>query len=359
MNKDYTSNNLQNVISTPLDIEADLKKKWVSLGNPISFSGISKIHSFYGGNITRKKIKQILSTLSTYTKYKEYKRPKYFNPYFIYFKHQNWQIDLIYVMRLNEWNDGVMYILSVIEVFSRKLFIAPLKSKTTENTIESFQRIHNYIGQSPKTIYADKGGEFNSIKFKRYCDEYRIKLLFSESVYKASIVERSQKTFQNIMYKYMTHFETNRYIDRLSEITNTFNNKVNRTIGLSPNDAYKEENKSIVLYNLEVHYKKALSKRRPPQFNINDRVRILRLFNNKEFAKKVYITKFTDEIFTIVRVNNRLPFTRYYIKGGNGEEIEGGFQAWELVKIMRDTPSNRVDTIRNSFQILADRVRTI
>ena len=102
---------------------------------------------------------------------------------------------------------------------------------------------------------------------------------------------------------------------------------------MCPDDAFKTENKSIVLYNLETHYKKSINKRRRPKFSINQRVRIIRLSKNRELSRKTYIPSFTEEIFTIIKVDKRLPFTRYYIKDINNEPIDGEFQAYELTKV--------------------------
>ena len=136
------------------------------------------------------------------------------------------------------------------------------------------------------------------------------------------------------MHKYMAQYNTGRYIDYLPEITRTFNIRVNRTIGMCPNNSYQPRNKSVVLYILELLYNKTFKRRRLPTFTVNDRVRIFRLSRNKELSKKIYNTKFTEEIFTIIRINTRLPKPRYYIKDSNGDNIDGAFQEYELSKVM-------------------------
>ena len=74
-------------------------------------------------------------------------------------------------------------------------------------------------------------------------------------------MERAQRTLQSIIYKYMNQYSTKRYIDGLGEIVTAFNSKVNRTIGLSPNNAYTPENHEYVMKTHEVKYKKILSKK--------------------------------------------------------------------------------------------------
>ena len=65
-----------------------------------------------------------------------------------------------------------------MECFSRKMFVATMKSKSSADVLHCFTDIHHYIGKSPHTIDIDKGLEFNSSIFKNYCKEHKIKLIF-------------------------------------------------------------------------------------------------------------------------------------------------------------------------------------
>ena len=282
-----------------------------------------------GKHVTRTQIENILSTIPTYTKFKEAKKPKSYNPFFIYYIHQQWQIDITYITELMEWNDNVKYLLVVIECFSRKLFVTCMKDKSTQTTIEGFDDIHSHIGHNPHTIYMDKGCEFNSNSFKNYCYEYNITPIFSYNVTKAPLVERCQRTLQGIMYRYMEQNNTKRYVDKLEDIVKTFNSKVNRSIKMAPSDAYQPSNHSKVLRNLELHYNKTIQNKKKPKFNIGDKVRILRL-STGNVRRKGYKPTFSEEIFQIHQVNTRLPLPRYYLTDMNNDLITGSFQSHEL-----------------------------
>ena len=69
-------------------LEQKLKKKWVELGNEISFAGVSKIYNYFKGELSRKRIEEILSEIPTYSRYKEKRKSPFHNPIFIYYKHQ-------------------------------------------------------------------------------------------------------------------------------------------------------------------------------------------------------------------------------------------------------------------------------
>ena len=209
------------------NLEFDLRQKWSTLGSPIAYGGISKIYEYYNKKISKKEIERILSTIPSYTKFKQRKKSNLHNPFFIYYRHQQWQIDITYITKLKEYNDNISYLLIVMECFSRKIFVAPMKNKSSTDVVQSFDNIHLYIGQTPHTIYMDKGLEFNSNIFKNYCMEYNITLIFSQSITKAALVERSQRTLQGIMFKFMDKYDTNRYIDDLQNIVSTYNLKSN------------------------------------------------------------------------------------------------------------------------------------
>ena len=65
-----------------------------------------------------------------------------------------------------------------------------------------------------------------------------------------------------------------------------------------------------------------------PEFSVGDKVRISK---KKKTFKKEYTTRWTEEIFTIVKVKHTSPIT-YKIADLNGEEIKGSFYEPELQK---------------------------
>ena len=319
---------LNNLLSAKNIIEND----WVNPKSGIYFSGISKIYDHLktmGVPCSKESIKQILASFSTYSKFKEHHLPRNNNVFYIYKIHWQWQMDLCYFSDLHAFNDGVKYLLVVIECFSRKIFIAVMKDKKSETTVQKFDSIHRYVGFKPVSLYVDRGSEFFSELFKIYCQNNGIKIIYSTSSTKAAIVERAQRTLQSIIYKYMNHYSTKRYIDGLDEIVTAFNSKVNRTIGLSPNNAYKAENHEYVMKKHEVKYKKILSKKRKPSYRVNDKVRIIRL-SQPSMKIRSYQQSFTSEIFRIVRIDTRLPLPRYYLRDANDEPVIGSFADHEL-----------------------------
>lgn len=82
---------------------------------------LSKIKDF----ISRQEVNQIFQEIR--------KKPKY-KPIVVYSKNNQWQVDLVDLSKYSKWNAGINYLLCVIDVFSRKAFVKPIKRKSNTTT---------------------------------------------------------------------------------------------------------------------------------------------------------------------------------------------------------------------------------
>ena len=98
---------------------------------------------------------------------------------------------------------------------------------------------------------------------------------------------------------------------------------------MSPNDAYLEKNYSTVMKNFEKHYSSKVNSRKKPKYKVGDLVRIY-ITTKEGVFRKGYKPTFTDEVFTIIRVDTRLPEPRYFLQDTRDNIIIGSFQAHEL-----------------------------
>ena len=138
------------------DFLRNFEENYLSPPHPIAFSGINQIYSCYNGVVPKSLIKDKLTHLGAYNKHKETHRNNY-NIFFIKFKRQQFQLDLIDVKDLKRWNDGITFLLVCIDVFTRKSWVIGLKNKTKEVTKEAFEKILSVVRDLPKTCYTDKG----------------------------------------------------------------------------------------------------------------------------------------------------------------------------------------------------------
>lgn len=305
-----------------------LSKNWVNPQKKFAFAGVNKIYNHYTGGKTVNEIKNELSGIRTYTLHKENKKIKNYNPFFIYKKHQQWQIDICYIPNIPSKSFPSKYILCVLEVFSRKLYIKELIKKDKKTVLEAFKEIHSFIGVNPTNIFCDSGGEFTNNLFKKYCKDNSIKLIFSRNETKAAHVERAQRTFQGILYRVLEEFQTKNSSKILNDVLFIYNNRVNRITGFSPNDAYLDRNAQHVLINLEKYYASAVNKKKKPKYGVGTPVRISL---KKHSLEKGYNPTFSEEVFKIKNVLLNLPQPRYILETyDSSEKIDGTFYEREI-----------------------------
>lgn len=70
-----------------------------------------------------------------------------------------WEADLADVQNLAEYNENVKFLLVIVDVFSRFLWVRPLKDRKAKSVIEAFKDLLQGP-RRPKAIRTDKGAEF-------------------------------------------------------------------------------------------------------------------------------------------------------------------------------------------------------
>ncbi len=117
-------------------IEEEIRASYKEPGHPIAFSNPRTIYNYYNKEIPLKKIREILNTIESQSIHKEFRKGKR-NISFARFKRYQFQIDLCFIIDLAEWNEGVKYLFTIIDCFTRYAFVKPLKNKTSYNSIRS------------------------------------------------------------------------------------------------------------------------------------------------------------------------------------------------------------------------------
>jgi len=108
------------------------------------------------------------------------------------------QFDLGDFQALRETNKGMRYMLLGVCVLSRQMFAAPTKSKMAADMKRAFEEVFKQMPFPPKSIYTDRGLEFESKEMKKFFEEYRIeKYAAKDSKIKASVAERALRTIKS------------------------------------------------------------------------------------------------------------------------------------------------------------------
>jgi hypothetical protein len=97
---------------------------------------------------------------------------------------------------------------------------------------------------------------------------------------KCSVVERSHRTIQDKLYKYMTYKNTYRYIDVLPKFVKGYNDTVHSTTGMDPS---KVTDTDILKIWLKMRAKQTSVRRAPAKFKVGQHVRISK--KKLKFAK--------------------------------------------------------------------------
>lgn len=321
----------------------ELKKDWANLGQPFAFGGediFLKYNPQLNRNILRK---ELLPSLITYQKFRAAKPTKIVNPYFVRKRRKVIQSDLVFMTNppnLPQKNKGYKYILIVQDIFSRKIWTAPLKKKNASSVLIELKKIINKMRPfHPEARFViDRGTEYLNASVLSFLQQNNISVSHPSDGH-ASHVERANLSLQRLLFQSMTEAGKQIWYSKLKDAEQTMNDRHHRIIKMSPNVAELPINESKVNEAMSLYRHKALVKenkklrKKPPKFSIGDKVRIKK---EKRVFSRGYHPTFTSEIFKIVKVLDHLPITMYTISEWDGTEIQGNFYPEELSLVLGD-----------------------
>ena len=102
------------------------------------------------------RIRKFLHNQESYSLHKPVRRRFQRNHVISADKYDLWMIDLIDMVKFEELIDGYKYILLVIDMFFRYVWLRPFKTKTGEAVAEAFKDIFAKTGRIPAKLMTDK-----------------------------------------------------------------------------------------------------------------------------------------------------------------------------------------------------------
>lgn len=237
------------------------------------------------------------------------------------------QMDLVDLTNISSKNKGYKFLLTAIDVFSRRAFVVPLKSKKDTIVLEGISKIFaNY--PPPKYVQTDEGKEFYNRLLAKYLADRNIRLFSTSSDTKCAIVERFNRTLKQRMFKYFTAKNTVVYIDALEKFVDAYNARKHSSIGISPNEVtYKNQ---AEIWRRQYHKYFIGYRRASFKYSLNDSVRVSKMA--RQF-RKGYLPTFTDEIFLIHDRIASVPVT-YKLRDSNQQVLIGSFYEPELQLVL-------------------------
>lgn len=306
-----------------------MNKLYTDLNFAASYAGINALRRETKNRPEKKDLNEFLIRDRTYTLHK----PRRYRFQRLKTIPTGWmtdlQADLGDFQALSKENSGYRFLLVTICVLSRKMFVAPLKSKFSKDMIPAFTEIFRKMPQLPLSIYTDKGGEFESREMQNFFKNLNIKKYAAESsAVKSALAERAIRTIKTRLYKYFSEKNTVKWYDVIQQFVRNINNSVCRTTGMKPNDI-NEKNAQAVWDKLYT----PIPTPKKPKYRVGDQVR---LALKKEVFDRGYLASFSDEIFDIALVNKTDPPT-YVLKRNDGSFFKGKIYENQMSKTIKDS----------------------
>lgn len=314
-----------------------------------SFSGARNLIRVNKNKISRDHVNEWLSQHDAYTLHKTIHRkfPRLY--YDVDAIDQVWEADLIQLSSLKNYNDSVSYILVVIDVLSKYVWVEPLRDKTSQAVTDAFKKIlAKNKNRFPSMLQTDRGKEFVGQPLQKFLkeNEIRFRVVTNPDV-KAAVVERFNRTLKERMYRYFTFKNTKRYIDVLQHLVDGYNKAPHSTIKMPP--------AAVTIYNAHIARKNLVARaiqrqpirERRSKYKVGDHVRISR---EKNVFEKGAEKNWSEEIFKIVRALKRQNLFIYELCDFDGEKIEGFFYPEEITLVHEKRVRDHVYNIDKIIQ---------
>ena len=267
-------------------------------------------HGFHGIKKMYQKYKSMLNKLEAVQRHKLVKKKtivKKYRPITAPAPFDALQIDLAFLPKLRSpLNRNKKGFMVVIDVFSRYLWIQPFTNrKNLHEKLEIvIKRMQSEFGKIPKNITGDN--EFATTKMQELAAKYDFKWWFGDAgeKYRTGISEAVIKTIKNMIKRYLTHYNTTKYIDVLQTLVDNYNDTIHDTIRTRPNVAIKTSQSFPKRPNVVIPLK------------IGDIVRVA-LPRKKGFTKGNF-PYWSKEIYQIVGRDRN----RYILKNKNSDTNE-------------------------------------
>ena len=180
-----------------------------------------------------------------------------------------WGADFADMQLISTFNKRIRFLLCVINIFSKYVWVIPSKNKKGTTITNVFQNILDESNCKPNKIWVDKSSKFYNRSMKSFLQNNNVEMYSTNNEEISVFLERFIRTLKNKIYKYMTSISKNVYIDKLDDIVNKYNNTYHSTIKMKPVDV---KSSTYIDSSKEINNK-------DPKFKIGDIVRISKYKN--------------------------------------------------------------------------------
>lgn len=309
--------------------------------NPGSFQGVEKLYDAVIDDglyeITHKQIQKWLESNFAYTLNRQIKKVKRKPRVIVSGIDDQFDADLADMSDKNysDANDGVKFLLIVIDIFSRFLWVQPLKDKSAETVLKAFQKIFSKSKRIPRRLRTDRGSEFTNEKIRQFMTQKKIFQMFTSNEVQANYAERVIKTLKSKIFKFMVNKNTFEYVKDLQKFVNSYNETWHHGIRAKPVEVSKK-NESRLWWQMYWPSKNAkeITKKQSFRFEVGENVRIS--VTRQAFARE-YDQRWSGEIFKIrSRFRREKDIRMYRLEDYTGDIVTGSFYENELQRVTID-----------------------
>ena len=145
----------------PKQLTSLLKKIYFDISQPGSFGGIQRllkqVRSQTTKSVSEEDVRKFLEAQPAYTLHKPL-RKKYPRLRFdVDGPEVQLQADLIDYHSIQDANDGFRYLLVIVDCFSRKAWVEPLRTKSALDVLAALKRVFERLGFVPQKFQTDSG----------------------------------------------------------------------------------------------------------------------------------------------------------------------------------------------------------
>jgi hypothetical protein len=198
---------------------------------------------------------------------------------------ERWALDCINMVSYASSNGGVdrgtKFILTVVDYFSRKVWLRPLQNQTAIIVRNALRSVVEESKTYPKIIQADNGSEFKgeTSEWMKEHDIVYIKTL-SYSPESNGLVEGKNKIVRKILREIMIRQNSRNWTNHLQTCAELMNTQRNGTTKSNPNDIWKEghelqgeKNQNVIRLH-ERRISNAIKNNTTEEYKVNDFVRV-------------------------------------------------------------------------------------
>lgn len=223
------------------------------------------------------------------------------------FPFEYWQMDLIDLIKISKINRGFAYVLVIIDIFSKFIYLIPIQDKDNITIKNVLQRVF-LSGDIPSKLGSDNELAFRSDEVKQLLDHFGVIRILGKphSPQTQGFVENKNKQIKRSISLYMSKYKTSVYYDMLDSIAFAINNTKHSVTKLSPMEVHRGRQLGVNgFFNIPVNepegeisnqeYKRTVLMQKEIENKRNEIVR-RRIFEN---AKKSEIRNQNSEVLQI------------------------------------------------------------